>query len=372
MHHTGAAEQRLLTISTFSRAVGIPPSALRHYSAEDVLVPADVDLRSGYRYYAPDQIAQGVLVQRMRAAAVPLGTMRAVLAAVGPERTVLLDELLAEHSTRTTELGAELRSLRDELAGAPSARAALPGPALADALRQVLPAAATAAEELAAVVWVLGPTGLALFATDRYWLAHRLLPAATDAAPARLLSSLDATRNLAARCGREGMLEVEIADDTVTVRRSSGSVLFEVPSADGSVPDLDRLVASQPPARATAGFSREELLDITATSGPWRGGALGGAPDAIGERVRLQLEIDGQVARLRRHEEPTRTLTGWAAVEGGSVLSEVLIQAALLEAAVERCPAGEVLLAVVDGSTPLRVQSPSQDTFTALVMPMSA
>ncbi|HEX7353143.1 MerR family DNA-binding transcriptional regulator [Brachybacterium sp.] len=362
MHDSDAADQRLLTISTFARAVGIPPSALRHYSANDLLVPADVDPRSGYRYYAPEQIAQGVLVQRMRAAAVPLPAMRSVLAAVGPERTAVLDALLAEHSSRSTELETGLRSLRDELSGAPSARVPLPGPALADALRQVLPAATTAAEDLAVVVWVLGPDGLALVATDRYWLAHRLLPSPTDSAPTRLVSTVDAARSLASRCAAAGTLEVEIADDAVTVRRSDGSLLLEVPSAGTPVPDLDRLIASQPPARAMIGVDRCALLDLTASRHRWSGGGEVG--------LRLRLEIDGAVARLRRLEEPSCTLTGWVARETGDAPAEILLQAALLEAAVERCPAEEVVLAVVDETTPLRVLSPSQDTFTCLVMPM--
>lgn len=362
MHESGAADQRLLTISTFARAVGIPASALRHYSSQDVLVPADVDPRSGYRYYAPDQIAQGVLVQRMRAASVPLPAMRTVLAADAPGRVAALHALLAEHSSRSAGLTSGLRALRDELSGSSSARAVLPGPALADALHQVLPAAATAAEELSAVVWALGPTGLALMATDRYWLAHRLLPAPAETAPTRLVSTADAARGLASRCERAGMLEVEVSADAVRVRRADGSLLFVVPSADGSVPDLDRLVTSQPPARAVVGFGRDALLDGVASPRRWTGdGEVG---------LRLRLEIDGRVARLHRLEEPSRPLTGWASTESADAPGQVLLQAALLEVAVERCPSGDVVLAVVDGLTPLRVLSPSQDTLTCLVMPL--
>jgi len=364
VHDSLAAEQRLLTISTFARAVGIPPSAPRHYSANDLLVPADVDPRSGYRYYAPEQIAQGVLVQRMRAVAVPLPAMRAVLAADGLTRIAVLQQLLAEHSSRSAALHAGLGSLRDELAGAPSARATVAGPALADALRQVLPAALAAPDDLAAVVWQLGPTGLALIATDRYWLAHRLLPAATDSTAARLVSTTAAAQSLASRCERAGMLEAAIGADAVSICRQDGSVLFEVPAVEGAVPDLDRLVATQPPARAMAGFRRDALLALVAGTHRWQGGGEAGP--------RLRLEVDGQVARLRRLEGPSRALLGWAVREGGTASADVLLQAALLETAVERCPGREVVLAVVDGETPLRVLSPSQDTLTCLVMPMRA
>lgn len=362
MDDADATDQRLLTISTFARAVGIPPSALRHYSAHDVLVPADVDPRSGYRYYAPAQIAQGVLVQRMRATAVPLPAMRAILAADGPERSALLEKLRVEHSTRTRELEAGLRSLQDELSGHPPARVQLPGPALADAVRQVIPAAETAADDLAAVVWALGPAGLALSATDRYWLAHRLLPAATEASPTRGVTTPADARRLARCCERAGMLEVEIGADAITVHCPDGAVLLAVASAGGSVPDLDRLVATQPPPRAVVGLDREELLEFITSPRRWRGS------EEVG--LRLRLEVDGKVAHLHRLDDSSRTLTGWASLDDDGVPKGVLVQAALLEAGAERCPPGEVVLAVVDGATPLRVMSPSQDTLTCLVMPM--
>ncbi|MGH3741004.1 MAG: MerR family DNA-binding transcriptional regulator, partial [Micromonosporaceae bacterium] len=43
----------LLTISAFARAVHLTPSALRYYHEAGLLPPAEVDARTGYRYYTP-------------------------------------------------------------------------------------------------------------------------------------------------------------------------------------------------------------------------------------------------------------------------------------------------------------------------------
>ncbi|GAP80427.1 hypothetical protein Y09_3285 [Brachybacterium sp. SW0106-09] len=46
------------------------------------------------------------------------------------------------------------------------------------------------------------------------------------------------------------------------------------------------------------------------------------------------------------------------------------MQSALLASAVSICQGPEILLGLVDESTPVRVQSPLQDAMTCLVMPM--
>ncbi|HEY9354348.1 MAG TPA: MerR family DNA-binding transcriptional regulator, partial [Nocardioides sp.] len=46
-------DEPLLTIGAFARAVGLTASALRHYDECGLLVPAEVDSGTGYRYYTP-------------------------------------------------------------------------------------------------------------------------------------------------------------------------------------------------------------------------------------------------------------------------------------------------------------------------------
>ena len=47
---------RMLRIGEFARLTGLPVRTLRFYDAVEVLRPAQVDLRTGYRLYALDQI----------------------------------------------------------------------------------------------------------------------------------------------------------------------------------------------------------------------------------------------------------------------------------------------------------------------------
>ena len=62
----------MLTIGEFARETGLTAKALRLYDDLGLLAPADVDDRTGYRYYAPDQVDCARLVARLRSAGVPL------------------------------------------------------------------------------------------------------------------------------------------------------------------------------------------------------------------------------------------------------------------------------------------------------------
>lgn len=62
----------MLTIGEFARATGLTAKALRLYDELRLLAPADVDERTGYRRYAPEQADRARLVARLRSAGVPL------------------------------------------------------------------------------------------------------------------------------------------------------------------------------------------------------------------------------------------------------------------------------------------------------------
>lgn len=349
------ADERLLTISTFARAVGVPASALRYYAAQNVLAPADVDPTTGYRYYAPAQIASGVLVRRMRAAGVSLPVMRAVLTASAQEASRLLDQEIAAHCADARGREQELTALREHLCAAQGrqtpSRVHVSGPVLSAAVDQVLPATARAADDVSGLVWDIGPAGLQLIATDRYRLVQRTLHVPTDGEPGRAITTPEDAEELARACARHGMVQIRL-DDQVSVLGTDGAVLATAPSVERSVPDLGLLVATQPAAQLIAGFSSTDLaaqLDDSA-----------GRP-----HVRL-------VAR-----EGALVLTGDAAVSGWAWTApgcpdalELRMQPGLLASAVSACPGPEVLISLVDGTTPIRVQSRDQETMTCLVMPM--
>lgn len=352
------SDEQLLTISTFARAVGVPASALRHYAAEQVFVPADVDPVSGYRYYAPSQIEGGVLLRRMRAIGVPLAVMREVVAGPASEASRLLAELLMDHGTNSRRREQELHALREHLdptTGATgSVRATVPGASLAAAITQVLPAAERAADDVSGLIWVVESAEIALIATDRYWLVHRRLRAEASGSPGRAIISVVDAADLARACARHGDVHLALTGAALTVHDTEGTLLARAALIERAVPDLGLLVSTQPPARAVAGFARSELQGLLVPPAP---------------STQLRLVVDGSTAVLHAGEAPA--LHGWASccvrADGGL---EVLIGRALLAAAVAVCTGAEVTLALVDPTTPVRVTSPIQDTLTCLVMPM--
>ena len=77
----------LLPIGMFSRASSLSIKSLRAYHEAGILVPAQVDSRTGYRNYTVDQLADAAIISRLRALDVPLDQVREVLhrARPGPD-----------------------------------------------------------------------------------------------------------------------------------------------------------------------------------------------------------------------------------------------------------------------------------------------
>ncbi|NGO73576.1 MerR family transcriptional regulator [Streptomyces boncukensis] len=75
----------LLGIGAFAHASRLSPKALRLYDGLGLLPPAYVDPASGYRYYAPDQLARARLVAWLRRVGMPLARIRDVCAMEGAE-----------------------------------------------------------------------------------------------------------------------------------------------------------------------------------------------------------------------------------------------------------------------------------------------
>jgi DNA-binding transcriptional MerR regulator/effector-binding domain-containing protein len=102
----------LLSIGDFARATHLSVKTLRYYQQVELLSPADIDPRSGYRRYDLSQIPTAQVIRRFRSLDMPVDGIRAVLAA---PTLALRNELIAEH----------LRTLEDELAHTRSAVASL-------------------------------------------------------------------------------------------------------------------------------------------------------------------------------------------------------------------------------------------------------
>jgi DNA-binding transcriptional MerR regulator len=74
-----------VSIGAFAAASHLSVKTLRHYHEVGLLEPSEVDPNSGYRYYSYEQIPTAQVIRRLRALDMPVGELRAVLAAPDPE-----------------------------------------------------------------------------------------------------------------------------------------------------------------------------------------------------------------------------------------------------------------------------------------------
>lgn len=117
--------ETLLSIGRFSRLSGLSVKALRHYDAIGLLHPARVDEETGYRLYAPGQLAEAGAIARLRAIDVPLEECKEILAHPESAR-----ERLAEHRARlerqAKDVQGRLALLDSIVSGQTDLRAAAP------------------------------------------------------------------------------------------------------------------------------------------------------------------------------------------------------------------------------------------------------
>lgn len=352
--------EKLLTISTFARAVGVPASALRHYASLGILEPADVDPVSGYRYYAPSQIEDGLLVQQMRAAQVPLETMRTILREPPGAAAAVVEGLLAEHSDHARDRRVDLGRLRRQFlvgtSGRSSAHALISGPLLSRAIMDVLAATTDADDRVAGVAWDITGRGLELAATDRYWLVHRALRAETEGGPRSITTSPADALEIAERIGRTRRVDIEVGQGTVILRANEPSCdVARYRAVDLAVPHLGLLVTTQPEPAVQVSVDRRQTLDLLGSVAP-DGPLLVRARDGM-------VELGGVI------------VDGWsraatAAQDPPPQCLDVHLQPALLARALAVVEGAHVLPTWNGGDAPLIVQTDAHDTLTCLVMPM--
>jgi DNA-binding transcriptional MerR regulator len=88
----------LVSIGEFARRSRLSPKALRLYDELGLLVPAEVDAETGYRWYADMQLEQARVVAMLRRIRVPLARIRDLLA---------LDPVTAAEEVRAYWVGTE-------------------------------------------------------------------------------------------------------------------------------------------------------------------------------------------------------------------------------------------------------------------------
>ncbi|GAA2324440.1 MerR family transcriptional regulator [Streptomyces kunmingensis] len=108
------AERQRLTIGEFSRITHLSVRTLRRYHEQDLLIPAEVDPFTGYRYYAPAQIRPALTIRRFRELDLPLPDLRRFLEAESSGDTTAGQDA-ADPGAAQQIVAAHLRRLEDRL-----------------------------------------------------------------------------------------------------------------------------------------------------------------------------------------------------------------------------------------------------------------
>ncbi len=248
----------LLTISAFARAVDLAPSTLRYYDEAGLLPPAEVDARTGYRYYTPDLERRAALLRRMREIGLSLESMRAVLAGTPEQAT----RVLRSHVTGAQDSASRAAEVAEEVLAAltPHADAGSPvtvtvdGAEVAAALGRVARAAAADPGPLRGVLIDVAGGEVTVVATDRYWLACWRLPLA-ERSPGEIRGflTLPEVERLAGLLAGIDTATLTMTDSELRVDTADGATVL--PLADDRFPAY-RLVLPPPPVgRATVSLT---------------------------------------------------------------------------------------------------------------------
>jgi DNA polymerase III subunit beta len=326
------------TIGRMARESGLSVSALRFYDGAGVLTPASVDPDSGYRYYAPDQVALARLVASLRRVGMPLAGIRDVLAHRHDPAAVdaLLDRHLHRLEQGLVDARRELSSVRSLLAQedlVPSTTVTVRGADLAAALRAVRFAVGSDPElpALSGVLFDATAETLTVVATDRYRLATaEASVVALDGPPVAAV----VPAGLVDRIPRAQALSITVAGDAIRIVAGDevleGEPIAErfpdyrrlLPTADGPIPvdgaALRAAVAAAPARRIRRDGTEYEVTvledapgGVRITDGP--GVAVNReflleALDAGGDG-QLLLTLDGPIAPLAITAESPRAVS---------------------------------------------------------------
>lgn len=245
MSHSAPRQPPLQTISSFARSVGLSVSAIRSYGENGLLVPADVDDRTGYRYYTPSQWQRAIWIRRLRDAGLSLDRIRELLDATPDMSERLLDEWVSDTRSRSEaaeRVVAELRRSLRATGAEPDTRARLDADVLATAIRQVMAASGRPGDgtDLDGVLIDLTAGGVAVVATNRYLLlARTALPAVVTGPPTRAQIATGPTLDWLH--GRATVDLVVARPSRVVLRDEDGTELSVEPAPD-RFPSVDQVL----------------------------------------------------------------------------------------------------------------------------------
>jgi DNA-binding transcriptional MerR regulator len=341
-----------LTIGAFSRRVGLTPSALRFYDDCGLLCPARVDASTGYRWYAAEQQPRARLLRSLRDVDLPLNAVRTVLDGSAEEAATVLKDHLGTVELKVEQARRAVADLLADLQGLERPTwVSLPGPELASAVRQVVPAAATTGESagLDCVLLELDEDELHMVATDRYRLSVRVLHPHAVSGPARsVLVPAPALVDLASWAAREEVVELLADGDAVTLSGRSGS--RPVPTTQADYPAYRQILGELAAATTRVIVDRAALLERL----------LGAEQDLVA------LDIDGDRLVVEM-PDGTRAQRLPAVCTGAAI--RLGFAAPLLAKALTASVGPDVLLELRGVDRPVVVRSADQGTFTTIAMP---
>ncbi|TCC43203.1 MerR family transcriptional regulator [Kribbella sindirgiensis] len=334
-----------LTISEFARLVGLAPSALRFYDDCGLLPPAEVDATNGYRYYDKSQQPRAQLLRDLRELDLPLPDVRLALDASAAGVADLVRAHLRTLEAKSTATREAATRLLTQLLSQQTT-AALGGPELASAIRQVTPTAAPPREDdmglvLSCVLVELSADEVVFVATDRYRLAVRTVrPVEFGGVGTRVLVRADELAEVSRWAAAGDVVRVEVNGGLVFAR---GDESRELQVVDAEYPAYQQILDGLTPPACRVVVDRLGLLN------------------ALTGRDVVAFDIDQQ--SLRIDDEVRLDAIGSGAVRIG-------FTASLLAAALEASVGPDVLLEICEPARPVVVRSADQGTFTTLVMPV--
>ena len=344
-------------IGEVARASGLTVSALRFYDGAGVLVPAEVDPATGYRWYADGQVRAARLIAGLRRVGLPVAEIAQAVRDLGDDpdavRVTLdrhrrrLEDGLADARRELLRIHA-LLDLEENL----MTRINLPSAALAASLDAVRFAAGSdpAIPQLGCVLADVADGTLTLVATDRYRMAVAAAPAGIEGPPGRHLLRLDFVDKLRPLL-TGGTVTLDLSADRL--RGEAGGAVVEGAPLAGDYPDHRRLTERKTDVRRVT-------VDVTALRD-----RVTIAPTAVREHegsayevVILGLDPAGSV-RLAAESE-------WAerADEHVAVQREFLLEA------LDAGGTGQLVLELDGPIKPLVVRVPGDDSRFSILMPV--
>jgi DNA-binding transcriptional MerR regulator len=359
-------------IGATAQATGLSVSALRFYDRAGLLVPAAVDPGTGYRWYAPEQIAPARLLAGLRRLGMPLADVRRALDA-WPDRAVIR-RLTEEHLGRLEAGLADARrelsrvhALLDREETPMTVTVRLPGTALAAALAAVRFAVGTDPElpVLTGVLFEMDGATLRLVATDRYRMAVAAADAVVTGPPTAVVVPADFVDEL--RPLLTGA-DVVLTADTAIVTAAAGEHRLTGRPLDQPFPDYrralgDRLTVDGDTGPGDGPDGRRRTTVDTATLRAAL--ASGRGPVLLRERDGVEREV---VALRAGADGPVRVVDGDAAAVDPD--GHVGVDREFLLEAVDAGGGGQLVLELDGPIRPLAIRPAGAARSMSILMPI--